>query len=294
MKHFYILSVFFILFSAEKTSAQNEYFLNNPEWMVHTYSYPSSDPDTYESYFTYSIVGDTSMAGFVYKKVSKTGVTAHYYGSPPPSPTWVPFSSNPDFYIRSAGKEIYYRLGASFGEDFSFDFDLAVGDSVHHLPMGSGGSIPLVVSIDSIFTPFGYRKSFYLNSGTYIYEGIGSTGGLIEPAMGVFLSGTCSLNCYSLNGSRYWPGITSCDIPTGLSSQENETRINVFPNPFSDKIILQNTTGNEIYELINAVGQVIFSGKNIDAQSFSELPAGIYLLKMKRDDVHQTIKLVHR
>ncbi len=66
--------------------------------------------------------------------------------------------------------------------------------------------------------------------------------------------------------------------------------ISVFPNPFAAKINVQNSKGNENYELYNAIGQVIFIGKHIEQKDFSELKQGLYFLKVPQSN--QTIKLI--
>jgi hypothetical protein len=69
---------------------------------------------------------------------------------------------------------------------------------------------------------------------------------------------------------------------------ETNTKIEVFPNPFSDKINLTNTTGKEIFTLINSFGQLIWLGINIEKQNFSYLSNGLYFLRTD----NKTIKLV--
>lgn len=58
------------------------------------------------------------------------------------------------------------------------------------------------------------------------------------------------------------------------------TKIHAFPNPFSDHVFLKNAPENAVFEMTNAVGQIVFLGKNIDAVDFSGLPNGIYFLKL--------------
>ena len=60
----------------------------------------------------------------------------------------------------------------------------------------------------------------------------------------------------------------------------NSSKLSIYPNPFSNKITLKNTLGNENFELYNSFGQLIFSGKNIDQQNFDCLINGIYFLKI--------------
>lgn len=54
------------------------------------------------------------------------------------------------------------------------------------------------------------------------------------------------------------------------------TNLEVYPNPFASVINIRNNTGNEYYELVNSIGEVIYCGKNIDQQEFIVLAKGIY------------------
>lgn len=81
---------------------------------------------------------------------------------------------------------------------------------------------------------------------------------------------------------------TSC-LTTGIENfNETNIKIEAFPNPFSNKINLTNTTGNENFTLINYFGQVIWTGKNIEQQDFSYLTNGLYFLRID----NRTTKLV--
>lgn len=54
----------------------------------------------------------------------------------------------------------------------------------------------------------------------------------------------------------------------------------VFPDPFTSHIYLANSTGKEIFTLFNHMGQIIWTGKNIDRQDFSFLASGLYVLRI--------------
>lgn len=107
-------------------------------------------------------------------------------------------------------------------------------------------------------------------------------------------------NQNNLNSAWYWNtqfGITSYDSktntnyvisvrgnPSNLSNLgvEKETNaIKIFPNPFTSKLNITNTKGNEVYELYDELGKQIYVGKYLDKQDFSTLQNGIYFLKIK-------------
>ena len=65
----------------------------------------------------------------------------------------------------------------------------------------------------------------------------------------------------------------------------------IYPNPFTSTINIKNKSGNEIFELTNCVGEIIYSGKYIEQQNFSFLANGIYFLKVG-DKTNSVIKLL--
>lgn len=81
-------------------------------------------------------------------------------------------------------------------------------------------------------------------------------------------------------------------VVTGISSVASNDNLLVLQNPFTDKISLNNGNGNENFELLNAIGQVVWAGKNIAEQDFSNLNTGIYFLKVQTSDTNHSIKLV--
>jgi hypothetical protein len=70
--------------------------------------------------------------------------------------------------------------------------------------------------------------------------------------------------------------------------ESNNFAIEVFPNPFTNKINLTNTKGKEHFTLFNYFGQIVWSGNDIEQKDFSELTCGLYFLKVD----NRTIKLM--
>ena len=100
------------------------------------------------------------------------------------------------------------------------------------------------------------------------------------------------------NGNGGQPGTGAggyCIItwgPQNINSTSQLSAISISPNPFTNKIQVANTTGNETYQLRSVNGQIIWSGINVQNQDFSFLPSGIYVLNIRRDDLVQNVKLV--
>jgi CubicO group peptidase (beta-lactamase class C family) len=80
-------------------------------------------------------------------------------------------------------------------------------------------------------------------------------------------------------------GITS----NGLISAESK----VSPNPFSNKITVHSKSEVKNCILMNAVGQLVWSGTAIEQHDFTQLPSGIYLLKIASENGEETL-LLHK
>ncbi len=83
--------------------------------------------------------------------------------------------------------------------------------------------------------------------------------------------------------------------PTGIGDQTIQSPlIQSYPNPFTTRIGLTNTIGTEVFVLTNSLGQIIWSGKQIEQQDFSGLAPGFYFLKIEAQNSVQTIKLIKK
>ncbi|MBC7865634.1 MAG: T9SS type A sorting domain-containing protein [Bacteroidia bacterium] len=67
---------------------------------------------------------------------------------------------------------------------------------------------------------------------------------------------------------------------TNVNAIASKNNVSVFPNPFTNRISLQNASGKENYELVNSIGEIIWNGKQIEQKDFSDLKSGIYFLKI--------------
>lgn len=90
-------------------------------------------------------------------------------------------------------------------------------------------------------------------------------------------------------------GITTYDLKTFkhpiicVRSNQSSTALNentmdhwvLFPNPFHDKIYIENAQQDEQYELFNHLGELIYQGFSIQNQDFSSLTKGLYYLRVK-------------
>ena len=74
-----------------------------------------------------------------------------------------------------------------------------------------------------------------------------------------------------------------------------ERQIQIFPNPFTREISLLPNTFNDCFCILtNPIGQIIWSGVQIEHQDFSSLVAGLYFLRVNAKNSIQTIKIIKK
>jgi hypothetical protein len=101
-----------------------------------------------------------------------------------------------------------------------------------------------------------------------------------------------SLFCNSCSSFSQTTGTSaSCSVIVGLDDEKTYF-LNVYPNPFDAKINVLKLTATETVLLTNHIGQIIYEGSLIEQQDFSQLPEGIYFLKIKDAETTRVVKLI--
>jgi hypothetical protein len=100
------------------------------------------------------------------------------------------------------------------------------------------------------------------------------------------------LNYAAFNGKTMVPGDFVELYPTSVGDADKVPPVQVYPNPFSNRILLKNATGKEKYRLLNKMGQTIWTGRQIEQKDFSALLPGMYFLKVEGERSNQTIKVI--
>lgn len=86
----------------------------------------------------------------------------------------------------------------------------------------------------------------------------------------------------------------NCNLTSNLIDNEINNVIQVYPNPFKDKLTILNIVGTEKYLLFNQLGQVIYEGNQIQEQNFEKLECGIYFLTISSLTNNRTYKLIRQ
>jgi hypothetical protein len=234
---------------------------------------------------------DTVINGQVYKKIYENSQGYFSWQSPPPAACSGTFSSVdtlPSYYMRSADKKMFMRLPGDTAEVLLYDFNLSIGQA---LPITYNNFSPdiLVTSIDSIYTPYGYRKKFLLNgaaSAQFLVEGIGSSNGFIE-YIPLMLECGYNLACFSYNDTSYFPSSgMDCNVTVGQNKKNESEPIDVSPNPFTEKTALHAQKGlrNASLNIWNAQGKLVFEQEHLSGNLYelqrNNLVPGFYLLRI--------------
>lgn len=286
----------FAVFSFAGASAQNEYLQNNPQWTVliqRSQFYPCIENDT----TNYYINGDTIINALTYKKLFAKGHIDDTWWSPNPNTSCYANYTYTDLvprgFLRSSGAQMYYMMYGDTSEQLLYDYNLTVGSQLPQTSVyASTGTY--VTSIDSIYTPYGYRKRFYIdgNSSEYILEGIGSRYGLVEP-FGPMMDATHTLLCFGFNDTAWFPTQgPECAVITSNAELQASVQLRVVPNPASDHITV-NLTGTALNSvaLYNVHGQIVKQQSTAEVY-VGDLSPGIYFVRVESDAGSFTSELV--
>lgn len=182
---------------------------------------------------------------------------------------------------------IYYPDETLFhhpaGEFLLYDFNLEEGDVMNldgfNETNGNSEAVILAVSNETVFGIDNVR-TYHLAADEFefkVYEGIGASTGLIT--MSFIIDAGWTLTNYGI-----------------LSNQEFQTKqIKIYPNPFKDKIQIENPEEITEFQLYTLDGKLISTHKNVDDlnSKLSSLNNAVYFLKVKSENnKSQTVKLI--
>jgi hypothetical protein len=214
---------------------------------------------------------------------------------------------NYDFLVRNEGKKTWIRVVNFSTKKYSrefllYDFDLKQGDSTKvgpqtfSIPQPSDSTITIKVeSVDSVTIGNVRRKRLKINyprCGNYQrlstmewVEGIGSFNNPFYSAL--CLCDGCEqsykLLCFKLDTTQVYllPGYPSCDFIRIGTNDINASNIEIFPNPFTNQIILRGAENIEKAYIFAADGRLIKT-INVAAStslSLADVPVGLYWFK---------------
>ena len=95
----------------------------------------------------------------------------------------------------------------------------------------------------------------------------------------------------TLTASNFIEKYTTTGV-TGLIDENPPMQ--VFPNPFTNRIVPVNPSGSEVFELFNGCGQSVWKGTQIEQHDFSGLTLGFFILNVIDGDKKQVAKLIKK
>jgi len=272
----------------------------NAQWNVfYASSYNDSPMDT--TLLQYSLQGDTTINGTVYRKMCRNIGTI----------------ANPIYKsvggLREQDKKIYYYSGYGYtkyigpiingSEKLLYDFNKKIGDVVA-IDQWRGYTI---TKIDSVKIGNEYRKRY----NDCIIEGIGDVNqGLLSMITDIPTCSMCHFEwhfvCFSQNGESLFknPIYVDCNsvLKTALSDvKANIPLVKISPNPVKDILVLEslNTdlpcTSVEVMDVMGKSVKSIPISSSLESKlDLSDCNAGIYFVMLKfkdKTELHKIIKI---
>ena len=88
--------------------------------------------------------------------------------------------------------------------------------------------------------------------------------------------------------------VSSCNPFTSVAANLDEKRYEIYPNPFSDGVFIDNLLGDEYFIIYDFFGRNISEGKCSGAINIPEAKSGIYYLTILNNTNQTTFKLIKR
>ena len=209
------------------------------------------------------------------------------------------------FYLHA----FYLNEGSANGfpmdtvEYLLYDFGIQPGDTFDLAGINTGAIV--LDSIDSVMFNGNYYRRFNFNPNTLNYysphpiywiEGIGSSTGIFPFLL--YFENDLIFHCFHENDDSFafnLAGGTSCfDIPLSIS-EAHKSNIDVYPNPVSDYLIIENKNASpavlQIYDLFGMLLLDVALNDSINEIDLSMYSEGSYLVTLysQNESVHQKI-----
>jgi hypothetical protein len=241
---------------------------------------------------SYSIVGDTLINNFTYKKINACGDSVFNLGE-----------SEYFCAIRDSAKKWMFVFKGQTQALLLYDFSAQTGDTITVNNISGDTLKVTIVNIDSITVNGRIREkiniSQYGNVDNYVWEswigGIGSTHGLFYPSVFV-TDGGYELNCFYQNDTLLYSqsGTCGCVIDKTDVSDIEHNKLMVYPNPFENYTTFEfgPSFNFQSIKIFNSQGSLIKSIQNSNTIDLSNFPDGLYLLYWLEDNKTRIFKLV--
>lgn len=231
---------------------------DSARWQCSYWAYQSICQTVPPHQYEYSISGDTVIGPFTYHKIISIGWTADANCYTPPT-------GYQGCIREDSARHVFFRPVWLGYDTLLYDFNLQVGDTMMSV---LNTCLDPIDSIDSILIGSTYRKQYHIttsfwcgNFNVAIIEGIGSTGGLLEP-FGQYMAHN-NLNCFSHNGQTLYPypAANCAPLIQSISPQPVKQEWSATPNPSSGSVVLTSPSliYGQTYSVVlrNVTGEIV-------------------------------------
>lgn len=300
--------IILIFFTTNLLNAQYTPFVEEGKFWIYENHLNSDFPSAISGH-AITLLGDTIINSFAYKKVYRLNLKGAHDCPPAQVPCWrfdYPYqteSKEITAYIRedTLNKKIYNLLNSSTGEEaLLFDFSLNVGDTLNNYVYESiwasstnefpGGIVDSIKVIEthgqlrnSIFT-YGFYSIIGLpfEQRITISEGLGFTEfGIFYKPLSVFID--------------YCEGeIEHCNLILSDKSTILQKEIKVYPNPSNGIFHIETDETLKNIRVFSMLGQIKTASKFTNKIDLSPLENGIYLLEITTDKEEIFIKKIKK
>ena len=186
--------------------------------------------------------------------------------------------------------KVYYRTFVDNTEGVLYDFDLGMGDSIHHPSLPLSSFYMHVNAVDSVYIYDKFHKRIVFAENETWIEGVGSLCGVLMSGYGTIVGAQHFLLCYYEHDTLKYknPDFTECYYNNvGIDEWESLSEINIFPNPFnfSTTIQLSKPLQSATFRIYDILGKEIkhkenLSGKEIIIQK-ENMKTGMYFFTIE-------------
>lgn len=273
------LLLFFFTSNFIRAQSFIEFPDSNVSWML---GFQNDFPFTTDySVAEYRDVNDTSINGFIYRKLFWAGYAGAYRKIGVDTVMFIPPDSSHEFLL--------------------YDFSVQPGDSLEVWTNGFTNPGLNKIYCYSISDPFEvsnhfFRQYYFEPNGSWL-SGLGGTGGPLTTDYMPSVSGLYFLQCVSIHDSIVFSPMNNC-FGVGIENYFMNSSIKLFPNPATTSFQLSYSLNvSSPLTITDALGRVV-NEVTLDASSekiiisINDLPAGVYLLSLTKGDRKASKKLI--